>query len=207
MIDCNMVREVLALQPSSEDQTVRQHLEQCSACASYQRTHRALDVVLRAELHWEVPATLTAQLLALAADPAALSEVPLSFPRSIEPALSRRAQQAALVQARPLPKRWYVMLVYMLTVAVIGLSLLVAWQFFGMLAAQVGLEAALMQLLAAPAQGLSQLVRALPESRYAIDFFFKVRAQLMWLLLVAVLWAVLDKWNVQFNFGRRQISS
>jgi hypothetical protein len=45
-----------------------------------------------------------------------------------------------------------------------------------------------------------------PQSRYAIDFFLRVRVQLIWLLVVAVLWAVLDKTNLQFSFRGRQIS-
>jgi len=206
MIDCNAAREALALQPSNDDLELRDHLDQCSVCAGYRKQHQALDVVLRDELRWEAPAALTARLLALAADPAALTDVPLTLSQPDKLAMPRTTQPIAL-PARSRPKHWYVTAVYMLTAVVIGLSLAVAWQFFGMLAVQVGIDTALTQLMAAPAQGLSQLARALPESRYLIDFFLKVRTQLMWLLLVAVLWAALDKWNVQFSFRRRQVSS
>ena len=199
MIDCNAAREALALQPSNDDAELRDHLDQCSMCAAYRKQHQALDVVLRDELRWEAPTALTARLLALAVDPAALTDVPLTLSQPDKLAMPRPRQPIAL-PARSRPKRWYVTAVYVLTAAVIGLSLAVAWQFFGMLAVQVGIDTALTQLMAAPAQGLSQLARALPESRYLIDFFLKVRTQLMWLLLVAVLWAALDKLNVQFNF-------
>lgn len=177
MIRCNDVREHLALQSASEEPAVQEHLTQCGACAGYQRQHRALDVLLRVELRWEAPAALTARLLALAAPP------------------------------RPRPKRWYVLLVYLLTLTAIGISLAVAWQFFGLLAAQFGFADALTTLLAAPSQGLAQLVQVLPESRFAIGFFLRVREQLMWLLLAAVLWAILDKWNPRLNLIGRRVSS
>jgi len=186
MIDCTQARELLALEPASEDALLQGHLTQCEGCARYRRPHQALDVALRAELHWEAPSALTARLLALAAaGPAALVAPPV----------------------RPSPKRWYVTTVYLLTAAAIGLSLVIAWQFFGMLATQIGLGDALAQLLAAPSQGFEQLGRLLPVSPGAIDFALKVREQLMWLLLVAVLWAVVDKWNPQFSLRRGQISS
>lgn len=182
MSECRDVRKVLALDPVEDDETLREHLAGCAACAGYRRQHMSLDVVLRAELHWEAPEALTAHLMALALP------APLGVPAGIQP------------MVRPRPKGWYVTLVYVLTTMVIVISLAVAWQFFGSFAAQAGLADALTQILAAPARGLNQLTQALPESRYPIAFFLKVRDQLMWLLLVAVFWAVLDKWNPQFSF-------
>jgi hypothetical protein len=211
MIGCDEARETLALQPSSEDATLQEHLEQCAACANYRRQHQTLDVVLRAELYWQAPAALSASLLALAGDPAQAAITPLrsgsDSAEQVDQPMLRRAQLTPLQPARSRPQSWYVTLVYVLTAAIVGLSLVVAWQFVGALALEVGIGAALTQLLAAPAQGLRQLIQVLPESRYVIAFFFKVRDQLMWLLLVAVLWAVLDKWNLQFSFRRRQVSS
>jgi hypothetical protein len=187
MIDCNDARELLALEPASEDAALQSHLAQCERCARYRRPHQALDTALRAELQWQAPAALTAQLLALAAaGPAALAGVPLLI--------------------RPRPKRWYVTTVYLLTALAIGLSLAIAWQFFGLIAAQIGLGDALAQLLAAPSQGLDQLARMLPVSKNTIDLLLKAREQLLWLLLVAVLWAVVDKWNPQFSLRRGQVS-
>jgi hypothetical protein len=187
MIDCNEARELLALEPASEDDALRSHLAQCHSCGRYKRPHQALDVALRAELQWQAPAALTAQLLAMAAvGPAALA--------------------VAHASARLRPKRWYVIVVYLLTATAIGLSLAIAWQLAAMLAAQIGLGDALAHLLAAPGQGYEQLVSMLPVSRTAIDYFLKARQQLLWLLAVAVLWAVVDKWNPQFSFGRSQVS-
>jgi hypothetical protein len=184
MIDCNDVRELLAVEPVAEDEALQSHLMQCERCARYRRPQQALNAVLRAELHWQAPAALTAQLLALAT-----------------------AGPAALTMARPRPKRWYVVVVYLLTATAIGLSLAVAWQFFGLLVAQIGLGAILEQALTVPELWLEQLVQTLPVSPGAIQFLLKAREQLLWLLLVAVLWAVVDKWNPQFSLRRGQTSS
>jgi hypothetical protein len=188
MSDCDKAREQLALQPSSDDERLRQHLDECIACARYSRQHQSLDMVLRSELYWVAPAALTAQLLALAAAPVGAASAPL-------------------FAVRPRPKGWYVTVVYVLTAVAIGLSLAVAWQFMGLLTAQIGLDDALTRLLAAPAQGLAQLmqlVQTVPGSRLVIAFVLKLHDQLLWLLLVAVLWAALDKWNPQFSFSRQQ---
>ena len=103
MIDCNEARELLALEPTSENEALQTHLVSCARCAHYRRQHQVLDVLLPSELRWEPPAALTAQLLALAAaGPAALMAPPL---------VARRG-----------PKRWYVTIVYLLTAAAIGLD-------------------------------------------------------------------------------------
>ena len=187
---CNDVRELLALDPTSEDASVHAHLGECEICAVYRRRHQTLDVVLRAEMRWEAPAALTAQLLALVNAPAVV--------------VQQVARQAP-VRARP--RGWYVTAVYALTAAVVALSLLIAVQLLGVLADQVSISAAITQMLALPGQGLSYLTQELPQSRFVLDFLLRVRDQLMWLLLVAVLWAGLDKWNIPLNFGGpRQMS-
>src|SRR5262249_35560662 len=157
---------------------------ECEACAVYRRQHQTLDVVLRAEMRWEAPAALTAQLLALVNAPA-----------------------LPVARARPRPRGWYVTAVYGLTAAVVALSLLIAVQLVGALTDQVSVGAMITQLLALPGQGLSYLTQTLPQSRYLIDFFLKVRDQLVWLLLIAVLWAALDKWNISLSFGGPQQTS
>ncbi len=204
MLTCNDVRESLALQPSIEDAAISAHLDQCQACSKYRRQHQALDVVLRAELHWEAPAALTARLLALAAAPeqaqAEAAQLPVAQPRPLAPA------RPPAMPAAPRPKAWFVTAVYVLTLTIVALSLLVAWQVIGSLTSQVEIGALLTQLLSLPGQGLAYLNQHLPASRYAIDFFIRVRGQLLWLLLVAVLWAVLDKVDLQISFRGRQIS-
>jgi len=195
MMTCNNVREMLALQPLIEDPAIEMHLDQCDACTKYRRQHQALDVMLRAELHWEAPAALTQRLLAMAA---AQAQLPVATP---QPLMQSRAPIAPVR-----PQAWFVTSVYVLTMVIVALSLLVAWQVIGSLTSQIEVGALLTQLLALPAQGLAYLNQKLPESRLAIDFFLRVRVQLLWLLLVAVLWAVLDKVDLQISFRGRQIS-
>jgi hypothetical protein len=197
-MSCNAVRELLALDPKSEDTLIHDHLGECEACAIYRRQHQTLDVVLRAEMRWEAPAALTSQLLALVNAPAnALVQVPDQLVQ----------QSLPQVPVRPAPRGWYVTAVYGLTAAVVALSLLIAVQLVGALTDQVSFGAAITQLLALPAQGLSYLTQTLPQSRYLIDFFLKVRDQLVWLLLIAVLWAALDKWNIPISFGGQRQTS
>lgn len=203
MISCNDVREALALQPTLDDATIEVHVHGCDDCTRYRRQHQALDVVLRAEMSWEPPAALAARLLALAANPAAALAAPAPLVARPPAALLAGSARAPLAAQ---PKAWFVTTVYALTALVIVMSLLVAWQVIGSLTADVEIGAALTQLLSLPGQGLAYLNQKLPQSRFAIDFFLRVRVQLMWLLLVAVLWAVLDKVNLQFSFRGRQIT-
>ncbi|MEO7909741.1 MAG: anti-sigma factor [Roseiflexaceae bacterium] len=188
---CNDVRDLLALDPTSEETLVHAHLGECEPCAIYRRQHQTLDVVLRAEMRWEAPAALTAQLIALVNNAPAIS-------------IQQVAHQLPM---RARPRGWYVTAVYVLTAAVVALSLLIAVQLIGALADQISIGAVITQLLALPGQGLSYLTQELPQSRFVLDFILRVRDQLMWLLLVAVLWAALDKWNIPLSFGgQRQVS-
>jgi hypothetical protein len=189
MMQCDNVRDMLALDVDDDTPELRSHLASCSACAAYARSQASLDVVLRTEMRWEAPAHLTAQLLALAEQGALATAV------NPEPSLALPPPQ---------PQRWYSTLVYVLTFGAIILSMGVAWQFAGMLMGNVSFQDAFAQLLAAPSRGLALLTSQLPQSRPAIDFFLRVHEQLLWLLLAAVLWAALDKWNPQVSFGRRQ---
>ncbi len=147
MMTCNNVREMLALQPLIEDPAIEMHLDQCDACTKYRRQHQALDVMLRAELHWEAPAALTQRLLALVAVPAKESQLPIASPR---PLMQPRAPIAPMR-----PQAWFVTSVYVLTMVIVALSLLVAWQVIGSLTSQIEVGALLTQLLALPAQGLA----------------------------------------------------
>lgn len=189
MLTCDSVRDELALSPLGDDRAVREHLEQCSACAAYQRKHSRLDVVLRGEMRWEAPTALSDRLLALAA---------------VMPLTPDEAQPAPRPLARPQPKGWHVTLAYVLTALAIGLSLAVVWSVGSVLVGTLGVQTFLAQLQALPAQLTAQLTTALPESRFVVAFFLYVHDKLLWLLLAAVLWAVLDKWNPQISFGSRQ---
>ncbi len=195
---CNDVRALLALDPKSEDSLAHAHLGECAICASYRRQQQTLDVVLRAEMRWEAPAALTAQLRALLVN------------QPVVAVQQAGAQGLLRAESRPMegrPRGWYVTAVYALTATVVALSLLIAAQFVGALADQVSISAAITQLLALPSQGLSYLTQALPQSRFLLDFILRVRDQLIWLLLVAVLWAALDGWNIPLTpGGQRQVS-
>jgi anti-sigma factor RsiW len=186
MVTCDTVRDELAVDLATNDAAVQKHMEHCTACAAYYRRHAALDGVVRTEMRWEAPVDLTARLLAMAST----IEVP-----------------QLVVPVRPQPKRWHVVLAYAVATLSVMLSLLVGWQIFSLLASQPEIQVFIAQVSTLPGQLLAQLTQSLPESRYVVDFFFRIRAQLMWLLLAAVLWAMLDKWNPSFNFRRRQQTS
>jgi predicted anti-sigma-YlaC factor YlaD len=176
MLTCDDVRVELALDPQTNDGDVLSHLKSCSHCEAYRRTMDSLDDVLAKELRWEVPAALTAQLLSIAAMPQALM--------------------------RPAPKRWVVTLVYSAAAALVAISLLVVFQFLGVLSAQIGLGDLLNEAIAFPARMMQQLSQSLPESRYAIDLFLRVRDQLIWMLMVAILWVALDRWSPRNTWNR-----
>ncbi|NJN16399.1 MAG: anti-sigma factor [Oscillochloris sp.] len=138
-----------------------------------------LDQVLRQELRWEAPPDLSLRLLGL---------VPGLNPMVVIPR----------------PKPWYSTVVLVLTAIAVGLSLAVAWQFYGMLGAEMGLSAIWDQLRAAPGLGLLRLYEALPASRNVVAVLVAVRDQLHWLLLAIVLWLALDGW--QPRLSRRTVS-
>lgn len=182
MLTCNDARDELAIEPTTDNAQVQQHVQSCAACRAYFRRHNALDTVARAELHWEVPTDLAARLLAIAMSPGGFAMPP-----------------------RPQPKRWHVALAYVATTASILLALLIGWQVVSLLVAQYDLQAQFSTLMALPSQWLAQVTHNMPESRFVIDVLLRARTQLVWLLLVALVWAMLDKWNPQIpTFRRRQ---
>jgi hypothetical protein len=136
---------------------------------------------VRPAFRWEAPTELTASLLALAANPS----------------LNIRVIR---------PSRWYVSLVYVLTIAVVALSLAVAWQFISAMAHQLGVADMLTEIVAIPGRAVLQLTETMPESRYAVDLFLRARDQLLWLLLVAILWATFDRWNIPVLSRQRPLA-
>lgn len=182
---CDEIRNELALHPTTNDPEIQSHLEQCDVCAAYARRHETLNTMLQVEMRWQSPPALTEHLLTLVAAAPVMHEAVLWAPYSR-------------------PKRWHVTLFYLLTIILVGISTAMAWQLFGFVIAEMGVQDILVQLIAVPAQWLTQLTQTLPESRYLIDFFLRVRDQLVWLLLAAVLWAALDTWHPQLNIRQRQ---
>lgn len=182
MVTCNDARDELVADPTTSDTQVQQHVKACVACSAYFRRHNALDGLIRAELHWDMPTDLAARLMSIAMSPGGFAMPP-----------------------RPQPKRWHVVLAYVATIASILLALLIVWQVTTLLATQYGLEAQWSALMALPSQWMAQLTQNMPESRIVIDVLLRARTQLVWLLLVALVWAMLDKWNPQIpTFRRRQ---
>lgn len=182
MLTCDDARDELAIDPQTHDSGVQDHVQSCPACVAYIRRHNALDSATRTELRWEMPTDLAARLMAMALSPAGFA-----------------------MPARPQPKRWHVVLAYVATTASILLALLIGWQVVTLLVTQYGVEAQISALLALPSQWLAQLTQNMPESRYVVDLLLRARTQLVWLLLVALVWAMLDKWNPQIpTFRRRQ---
>jgi hypothetical protein len=177
MLTCDDAREQIALEPNNSDPAIVTHLGRCATCRNYRRRHTALDAALRPELRWEPSAALTAQLLALAALPASALAV------------------ARPVALRPRPKEWYVRLVYLLTLAVIGVSVAVAWQFTAMLSAEMGLSGALAELAAGPGRVLADLARQMPEGQSVLALLGRVRDLSMWLLMVAILWRLGEQYS------------
>jgi anti-sigma factor RsiW len=170
MLSCDEARALLALHADTEinDAALHDHLARCPACTAYYRRNRVIDRTLREELRWEVPSVLTAQLMAI-------------------------ALQSAAFSTAPRPRRWYVVTVYTLTAMVLAVSLAVAWTFGGSLVMQIGLNDALAWVFDTPAQWLAQVMPMQTGSQWVLEFALRVRDQLLWLLLAAILWAILDR--------------
>lgn len=150
-----------------------------------------LDRLIRPAMCWETPPQLAANLLALIpGSPTLLAALPsdLSF------------------VPRPQPKRWYVVLVTILTVLAITVSLLVAWDIYGAMSAELGLPGVWQTISAAITNGIDHLFAALPQVNYLVHLLAGVRTYLYWLLLVAVLWAALDGWSPHMPFRGQQVS-
>lgn len=186
-MNCDTIRDELALNPATDDAAVQTHLQQCPACEAYRRSHASLDAVLRREMRWDVPAALTASLLAIAAS---------------APLVDAAGQWAPA--PRPRPQGWYVTLVYVLTSMAIAVSLMVAWQFVGGLLVQAGVTDVWAWLWNVPSQAQQALVQALPQARAVLAVVLDIRDKLWWLLLAAVLWAAFDKWVPPTQIGRQQ---
>lgn len=177
MLTCEAAREQLALDPANPPSELQSHLEECAMCGIYRRQSQTLDRMLMTELHWQAPSDLTARLLAIAAAP-------------------------NMTYLRTRPNRWYVLLVYGLTIAIVALSLAVAVQFLGLLAGQLGLADMITELVALPERALQALSAAMPQSRYLIDVALRIRDQLIWLLAVAILWATVDRYGSPVQLAR-----
>ncbi|HMO56956.1 MAG TPA: hypothetical protein PKA05_03335 [Roseiflexaceae bacterium] len=184
MLECGAVREQIAIDPLSVDDALETHMTSCTVCMRYRQRLQALEPVVKAELQWQAPQDLTARLLALTTMP-----VPL------------------LITAPMRPQPWYVNVIGALSVAVVMVSVAVIWQIAAGIALQFGLGELLTELAAWPGRGLTILSIEMPQSRYVIDLFMRIREQLLWVLLVIVLWLTVEQLNPRLVAERRQIHS
>lgn len=165
--------------------------------SSEQRDQQAslhtLEDVVRAECRWEAPPALTASLLNLVQQASTLGVQAvdmLDMPDTPEPARPSR------------PHAWYRLTVLVLTIMTMAVSLAFAWQFYGLLGAELGLLALWQQVQPLPAQMLAWLYATLPASEGALSLLATIRDQVHWLLVAVVIWLALD--GAAPDFSARQ---
>jgi hypothetical protein len=157
-----------------------------------QPEQETFDTVLRSELSWEAPPDLTHNLLALAQQHAAVASDAQTQPGSVSP------QQ---------PQAWYTRLVSALTVLAVGVSLLVAWQFYGLLGSELGLPFIWQELNLAFANGSAWVATQMPVIMLVLDTLGGIREYLHWILIAVVLWLALDGWSAQPQPAAQQQAS
>jgi hypothetical protein len=143
----------------------------------------ALDVILRSEMRWQAPPDLTERLQQIA--------------RSSS--LAARSQPAPVpVRAQAEPVTWYSVLVMVLTAAAVSLSFGVAWEFYDIIEAQLGINALWGQVDQTIALWMQWLYTELPAARQVVPVLGTLYEQLSWLLnwllIAAVLWLALDEY-------------
>ncbi len=154
----------------------------------------ALDAVLRTELSWQAPPELSSRLVALAQEQsliavAATAQV-LTMPDE---------HQTAAVDTPAHPGMGYSIMVIVLTSVAVGLSFTVAWRFYDVIIAELGLVGVWSQIQATIAMGLDWLYAELPASRQVVSavgsLYQQVYWLLNWLLVAIVLWLALDGYS------------
>ncbi len=159
-----------------------------------QRAEEAFDQALQAELRWVAPPELTTQLLALIPS--------IAVTHDFEGVMD--AMQSPSCYRQPEPRYGTPLLI--VTATVVGLSLAIAWQFYSLIGAQLGLEVWWNQVQVFPDLGIKWLYDTVPVTRYIMALLGSIRHQLHWLLMAAILWLALDGWTPPFLL-RRQSSS
>jgi predicted anti-sigma-YlaC factor YlaD len=171
---------------------------------THARDESRLEAALRAEVLLPAPAELSERLMALvtpANGPVSRTDAALreSLVLRAPPDLSARLQtlvpqpDLAVTQAAPArPQRWVVATVYFVTAALLMLSLTFAGQIYGMVIAQLGLEAWITYIAAFPGELLNQLYDYVPQARTVVGALVQLQQPLQWILVALVLWAVID---------------
>ncbi len=156
-----------------------------------------LEAALRAEVCVSAPADLTERLMALVAPeraPASRTDVALREALVLQapPDLTARLQALMPQPAPARPQRWVVTTVYFVTAALLMLSLTFAGQVYGLLIAQLGLEAWIAQIAALPGDLLNQLYAYVPQARTVVGALVQLQQPLQWITVALLLWAVID---------------
>jgi hypothetical protein len=155
-----------------------------------------VDQMLRASMVLEVPADLSARLLALAApveQPARLDialKQALVMPAPAE--LTVRLQQLVPSVAVQPRRRPWIMPMYVLTAALAIVLLIIAGQVYGLALQQLGVSELWQAAAALPGEWLNRLYAIFPQGRYIVDAFLSLQRALQWVLIGLLMWAVLE---------------
>jgi hypothetical protein len=79
--------------------------------------------------------------------------------------------------------------------ALMTLSLAIAWWVYGTISAELGLTVLIEQLRSTPQLLLQQLYLLFPALHLFVDLLASVQDQLHWLLLAMILWLAADSWQ------------
>lgn len=175
-MNCDEARDAIALNTTVTDLRLQAHLAQCPRCVSYRASMVKLDRLVPAALRWQAPTNFSAQLMLLAASPALWSSAPLP--------------------ARP--KRWYTVLVYLLTLAIIGISLILAWRAGVFALGQLGVELNIATISAGLARAGTWITDALPGREATLLLLLRLRNVGLWVLAVATVWTMVERRGALF---------
>ena len=188
-MDCVSVRQMI--DQETVDAAVAPHLETCAACAAVRRVAQAT----RASLVVQAPPELSARLLSLAAprlhtrlDVALRQELVVHAPAD----LCSRLNHIALHGTPALTRRPWVIAVYVVTAVLLGVSLFVGMQVYGLALQELVASPWWHALAALPGQLLDQLYGYVPQARYLVTALASLQRALQWLLAGLLMWAVLE---------------
>lgn len=162
MTTCNDIRTRIAI-GESDSLDVLDHLVDCDGCSEYAAQNALLDQKLAPLLRHSAPATLTATLLAIAADHA----VP------------------------PTPRRqpwWASLLAFAIGVVAMVSTILIAAQLVVVFAGPYGFGAYASDVVSIPASAYQWLLTIVPVSPTTLTTLASVRTQLIGILVIALGW-------------------
>ena len=190
-MDCRSAR--VALDVLALDAAVQAHIDGCLACLSEQRMAAAL----RSAVVVEAPPELSTRLLALARPEPHPSRLDHALQQALvipaPPRLCRRLATLAPGPSAAIPaRRPWVMPVYALTALLLGVSLVVAGQVYGLALEQLGVGDLWRGVAQLPAVWLDQFQAFFPQGRQVVALFASLQRALQWVLVGLLMWAVLE---------------